>query len=71
MRKHGEHTIGILLMLLDNPEWIDMRKKGKIILEYHAHIGASLGPLGTLEDEVVEALALIKALDARYQRNHV
>ena len=68
MRKPGEHTLGILLMLMDNPDWIDIRKKGKIILEYHAHIGASLGALGTLEDDVNDALALIKALDARYQR---
>ena len=53
-------------MLMDNPEWIDIRMKGKIILEYHAHIGASLGPLGTLEGDVNDALALIKALDAQY-----
>lgn len=61
----------MVLMLMDNPEWIDIRKKGKIKLEYHAHIGVSLGPLGTLEDDVNDALALIKALDARYQCKHV
>lgn len=55
-------------MLMDNPEWIDLRKKGKIQLEYHVQIGAPLGALGKLEDDVNDALALIKALDARYKR---
>ena len=63
-----EHTLGILLMLMDYPEWIDIRKKHKVEIEYYKESGVPFGTWGKLEDDVNEALAIIKALDTRYQR---
>lgn len=74
MRKPGEHTLSILNFLLDNPEWIEKGSLHAVTIEmrYCEHVGTTMqGPAEKITDDVYEALAIIRKLDARYQRNHV
>ena len=71
MRKQGDHTFRIFMFLLEHPELVDNRPPYVVNIEtrYCMETGVRMGGAAEkLNDDVWEALAIIKALDKRYER---